>query len=145
MKAQYYFNGNGGWSTAEVLFVRPWEGEFAGPLVQMRETPNWPGYWHGFAYCDWGIGQLVAPRTLVIHKLHAWDFDKYQTAVIFRKFALIKCRRGSIASAQQIGKKRESTCEFFGKRQRVYIPHFSTPLAAYRSPIRQDAPLGWEI
>lgn len=144
MKAQYYFNECGGWATAEVLSVSPRDGEFAGPLVLTRESSS-IGYWRGFNTFDRGIGQLVAPRTLVIHKLFPWDFDGHPGSISYLKFATIKYKRGRLISARQGGKKRKSTCEFFGMRQRVYIPHFSTPLTAYRSPIRHDAPLGWDI
>lgn len=145
MKAQYYFNDCGDLDTAEVLFVRPRDGVFAGPLVKIRRTPNAPDHWRGFESFDWGIGQLVAPRTLVIHRLSHWNFDGCPREIAYRKFAVIRYKNGRVIRARLEGKRRGNVCEFFGKRQRVYIPHFSTPLATYRSPIRQDAPLGWEI
>lgn len=145
MKAEYWMNDGSMVGTAEVLCVKPWDGEFFGPFVCLCEASGRPGYWQGFDRHCRGVGQLVAPQTLVIHNLSVDNLEPRQRALIYRKFAVVKYKRGRIVSAWQAGKTRDYVDEFFGKRQRVYVPHFSTALARYRSPMRCDAPLGWEI
>lgn len=146
MKAFYFADNSGTLRTAEVLFVTPKDGKFYGPLVELCNTSDAPGYWQGFDYYNLGAGQLVAPDTLVIHKISKYNFRGSLRTMPHRRFVGIEYKSGYRILAEPYGKKKDSALDFFKKSVRSYIPRIKSPLIRYRSPVFDStAPLGWEI
>lgn len=146
MKAAYIADSNATLRTADVLFVSPKDGTFSGPLVELCNTSDAPGYWQGFDYYNLGAGQLVAPDTIVIFKISKYSFVGMLRTMPYRKFVTIECKEGRIIHALSYGKKKDSALDFFKKSVRSYVPRIKSPLIRYRSPVFDStAPLGWEI